>query len=133
VQPQFIITDFWTRQRVGPERYRWAYPFRSMLRAGIRLAMGSDCPVERLDAVELIDRAVNREPHSLAERLTVEETLRAYSSGSAYAGFDERLQGSLEVGKLADFTVFEQDVFETEPSDICRTVVKATCVGGLLL
>ena len=130
VQPQFIITDFWTRRRVGPERYRWSYPFKTMLDAGIALAMGSDCPVERLDAVELIDRAVNREPHSLPERLSVEETLRAYSLGSAYAGFDEAARGSLEIGKLGDFTVFAQDLFEVEPSEIGSVRVEATAVGG---
>ena len=130
VQPQFIITDFWTPRRVGPERYRWAYPFKTMLDAGIVLAMGSDCPVERLDAVELIGRAVNREPHSSAERLTVEQTLRAYSFGSAYAGFGEQVLGSLEVGKLADFTVFAPDVLEADPSEIGGARVEATFVGG---
>jgi hypothetical protein len=132
VQPQFIITDFWTCRRVGAERYRWTYPFKTMLDAGITLAMGSDCPVERLNAVELIERAVNREPQSLTERLSVEETLRAYSLGSAYAGFDEATRGSLEIGKLADFTVFAEDVFEVEPSQLGSVRVEATAVGGRL-
>jgi len=132
VQPQFMITDFWTRQRVGPERYRWSYPFKSMIREGITLAMASDCPVERLDPVELMHRAVNREPMSLEERISVEEVIRCYSWGSAFAGFDETRLGSLEVGKLADFTVFETDPWDTPLEEIERIKVFGTAVGGLM-
>lgn len=132
VQPQFVLTDFWTRERVGPERYRWSYPFNSMLAAGITLAMGSDCPVERLDPVELLDRAVSREPHSLAERLSVEETIRAYSYGSAFAAFDEARLGALEPGKLADFTVFETDPMVLSPEELGGLRVAGAAVGGEL-
>ncbi|MGQ9456564.1 MAG: amidohydrolase [Armatimonadota bacterium] len=132
VQPQFIITDFWTRERVGPERYRWCYPFRSLLNGGVILAMGSDCPVERLDAIELIHRAVTREPHSTGERLSAEQTITAYSYGSAYAGHQETCNGTLEFGKLADFTVLSQDIFAVEPEAISETQIKCTTVGGSL-
>lgn len=130
VQPQFVITDFWTHERVGPERYRWSYPFKTMLDAGITLAMGSDCPVERLDPIELIARAVNREPRSLQERLSVEETLRAYSRGSAYAGFAEDALGSLEPGRFADFAVLSDDIFAVRPEEIAGVRAVATTVGG---
>jgi predicted amidohydrolase YtcJ len=132
VQPQFIITDFWTPERVGPERYKWSFPFKSMLSAGIVLAMGSDCPVERLDPFELVHRAVNREPLSLAERMSVEEVLRGYSRGSAFAGFDEAHVGSLEVGKFADFTVSDGDPFAVKPEEIGSLRVSGTVVGGLM-
>jgi predicted amidohydrolase YtcJ len=131
VQPQFVITDFWTNLRVGPERYKWTYPFKSMLRAGIVLAMGSDCPVERLDPVELIDRAIDREPLSLPERVSVEEVLRGYTLGSAFAGFAEDCLGSLEVGKFADFTLFSNDPFAINPEDIGGLRVMGTMVGGV--
>lgn len=130
VQPQFIITDFWTHERVGPERYRWCYPFKTMLEAGITLAMGSDCPVERLDPFELIHRAVNREQRSLRERLSVEETLRTYTLGSAYAGREESEKGSLEVGKLADFTVLSEDPFRADPSGLGRIRAEFVVIGG---
>lgn len=130
VQPQFVITDFWTRERVGPERYRWSYPFRSMMDSGITLAMGSDCPVERLDPIELIDRAVNREPHSLAERLSVEEVLRCYTWGSAHSGFDESRLGSLEVGKLADFSVMSADPLAVPAEGLGALTVVESVVGG---
>lgn len=132
VQPQFVLTDFWTSERVGMERYRWSYPFKTMKDAGIRLAIGSDCPVERLDPVELIDRAANREPLSLAERLSVEEVLRAYSWGSGFAGFEESRVGSLETGKFADFTVFDEDPFTLPSKQVGRLAITGTVVGGLL-
>jgi predicted amidohydrolase YtcJ len=132
VQPQFVVTDFWTYDRVGPERYRWSYPFKTMLDAGIMLAMGSDCPVERLSPIELVDRAVNREPRSLQERLTVEETLRAYTWGSAFAGFSDNQVGSIEPGKWADFTVLSDDVFALPSSQLASVRVEGTIVGGFL-
>lgn len=130
VQPQFITTDFWTWQRVGLDRYRWTYPFRSMLEAGVVLAMGSDCPVERLHPVELLDRAVNREPRSLHERLNVEQALRAYAHGSAFAGFEENARGSLETGKLADFAVLSEDPFHTDPACLGELRIEQNVVGG---
>ncbi len=132
VQPQFVITDFWTCERVGPERYRWSNAFRSMLDAGILIAMGSDCPVERLDPIELLHRAVNREPLSIDQCLSVEETLHAYSLGSAYVGFAESLKGTLEIGKLADMCVLSDDPFETNPARLSELSVKHCIIGGEL-
>ena len=117
-------------ERIGPERYKWAYPFKTMLEAGIKLGMGSDCPVERLDPIELLHRAVNREPRSKAECLTVEQTLRGYTNGSAYIGFEEKDKGSLEPGKLADFTVLSDDPFKIDPSGLGSMRVLGTVVGG---
>lgn len=130
VQPQFVITDFWTHERVGPERYRCVYPFKSMLRSGIKFGMGSDCPVERLDTMELVHRAVNREPRSLHECLTVDETLRGYTNGSAYIGFEEPDKGSLEVGKLADFVILSEDPYGVEPIQLGRIRPQNTVLGG---
>lgn len=132
VQPQFVITDFWTPERVGPKRYPWSYAFRSMLDAGVTLAMGSDCPVERLDPIELISRAVNREPRSLAERLTVEQALRAYAHGGAYVGFADDRAGSIEPGKLADFAALYPDPFEIEQSRLGEVQVRYNVIGGSL-
>lgn len=130
VQPQFVITDFWTKDRVGPERYKYTYPFKSMLNAGIKFGMGSDCPVERLDTMELLHRAVNRDAESKSECLTVDQTLRAYTSGSAYIGFDEKHKGSLEIGKLADFIVLSENPYSVEPRDLGGIRPVHTVVGG---
>lgn len=130
VQPQFIVTDFWTYERVGPERYRHTYPFRSMLEAGIKFGMGSDCPVEKLDSMQLVHRAVNRDAMSRHECLTVDQTLRLYTLGSAYIGFEEQCKGSLEVGKLADFVVLSEDPYAVEPRELERIRPLCTVVGG---
>lgn len=130
IQPQFVITDFWSEQRVGPERYRYMYPFKTMLEAGIKIGMGSDCPVERIDVMELIHRAVNREPRSLSERLTVDEALRGYTYGSAYAGFEENDKGSLELGKLADFLVLSDDPYKVDPSQLDNIKPLNAVIGG---
>jgi predicted amidohydrolase YtcJ len=130
VQPQFIITDFWTHERVGPERYRYTYPFKSMLELGIRFGMGSDCPVEKLDTMQLLHRAVNRDAMSQHECLTVDQALRLYTSGSAYIGFEEQSKGSLQVGKLADFVVLSEDPYLVEPQRLERIRPLATVLGG---
>ena len=109
VQPQFVVSDAWIRDRVGDERARWAYPFRQMLDAGIALALSSDCPIETLDAFACLSATVNRAPWSLADSLTPEDALRAYCLGGAYSLHTERRLGSLESGKLADFVVLSDD------------------------
>ncbi|MDI6828403.1 MAG: amidohydrolase family protein, partial [Armatimonadota bacterium] len=130
VQPQFIITDFWTINRVGPERYRWAYPFRTLLQSGVPLSLGSDCPVENLDAFELIYRAVTRDDFSQSECLTVEETIALYSLGGAYAMFQEKNLGSIEVGKFADLVILNQDIFSVPSNEIPNCRPDMVFVGG---
>ncbi|MBC8101963.1 MAG: amidohydrolase [Cytophagales bacterium] len=109
VQPQFVQSDTWTGERVGPERASWTYPFRTMRRAGIPLALSSDCPVEKLDAFACLDAAINRAAWSPNECLTAEDALRDYTFGSAYALHNETHLGTLEAGKLADFVVLSGD------------------------
>ena len=130
VQPQFIITDFWTINRVGPERYRWTYPFKTMMQAGIPMSLGSDCPVERLDAFELIYRAVTRDEHSPNEHLSVEDVIRLYALGGAHASFQESSRGSLEPGKLADIIVLDRDIFSIPVSEIIACRAEQVFVGG---
>ncbi len=130
VQPQFVLTDFWTINRVGTERYRWTYPFRTLMEAGVPTSLGSDCPVERLDAFELIYRAVTRDAHSRSECLMVDETIRLYSLGGAYAAFEEKTRGSIEPGRLADMVVLDTDIFNAEPSKIPDCRPSMVVLGG---
>jgi len=130
VQPQFVITDFWTIDRVGPERYRWTYPFRTLMQAGVPISFGSDSPVEVLDAFELIHRAVTRDEHSRQECISVEEAIRIYALGGPYFAFQETEHGSLQPGKFADMVVLDRDIFTIPPSEIPLCKAEATFVGG---
>jgi predicted amidohydrolase YtcJ len=130
VQPQFVVSDFWTIDRVGKERYRYAYPFKTLADHGIPLAMGSDCPVEIINPFQLIYRAATRDVYSRSESLSPIQTLRAYCLGSAYASFDEDIKGSLEPGKLADFVVLSTDILECDLENIEGTRVLSTYIGG---
>lgn len=130
VQPQFILTDFWTRQRVGPERYRWAYPFKTMLEADVPIGMSSDCYVERLDPYELIYRAWVRDEYSQPEALTPRETIRAYTMGSAWAGHQEGWTGSIEEGKVADAVIFREPLFDLSPESILTLRPERVLIGG---
>lgn len=131
VQPQFVCSDTWTPERVGPERARWAYPFRSMLEAGVPLALSSDCPVERLDAFACLAAAVGRAAWSPGETLTVEQALRAYCLGGAYAGHAEERLGSLEVGKRADFVLLSDDPTRRDAAGIRALNAERVFVGGV--
>lgn len=130
VQPQFVLTDWWTIERVGPERYRWTYPFNTMLEAGIPTSFGSDCPVEHVDAFELIYRAVTRDTHSPDECLTVEEAVRVYCTGGPLFAFEEDRRGTLKPGMLADLVVLDRDIFTIPHEEIPQCQAELVLVGG---
>ena len=113
---------------LGRERALRAYPYRSLLDAGVRLSFGSDIPGESgCDPLRSIHMAANREG---GERITVEEALRCYTVGSAYAEFAEARKGMLKAGMLADFAVLSQDISSVPRERIGDTVVEETVVGG---
>lgn len=130
VQPQFVLTDFWTIDRVGPERYRWTYPFKTMVEAGVPTSFGSDCPVERLDAFELIYRAMTRDEHSKNECLSVEEAIRLYAGTAPFFAFEEDKRGSLAPGMLADMVVLDRDIFTIPVEEIPHCKAEMVLVGG---
>jgi predicted amidohydrolase YtcJ len=130
VQPQFIPSDSWTPQRLGRERYAWAYPFKTLLRAGVPLALSSDCPVEKLDAFACLSAAVGRDEWTLDECLTPTEALRAYCLGSAYAGHAESWSGSLSPGKVADFVVLSGDPTAMSAKQIAALKAERVFVNG---
>jgi predicted amidohydrolase YtcJ len=129
-QPQFVRSDSWTPDRLGPGRSPWAYPFATMLARGVPIALSSDCPVERLDAFACLAAAVGRAPWSPHECLTVEQALRAYSLGGAYAGHAENRLGSLEVGKLADFVVLSDDPTKLSAEGLAKLKAERVFVAG---
>jgi predicted amidohydrolase YtcJ len=124
---------------LGPERATWQYPFRSLLAAGARLAMGSDWSVSTPNPLLEIEVAVTRvadesrgvrEPFLPAEALTIEEAIRAFTAGSSYVNHLDADTGTLEVGKLADLTVIDRDLFAADAGPIGDGRVLATFVGG---
>jgi predicted amidohydrolase YtcJ len=124
---------------LGAERATRQYPFASLLRAGARLAMGSDWAVSTPNPLIEIEVAVNRVfrhprnppvPLEPTERLTLEEAVRGFTLGSAYANHLDDVTGSIEVGKLADLAVVDRDPFAPGAGPIGDARVLATFVGG---
>jgi hypothetical protein len=139
MQPYHAADDGrWADKRIGKKRAETTYAFRSLLDAGAVLAFGSDWTVAPLDPLKGVQAAVTRRTIDgknpggwvPSQKITVEEAVRAYTAGSAYAEFSEKEKGTLEVGKLADFVVLTRDIFSVEPETIERTRVLMTVVGG---
>lgn len=142
MQPYHASDDGrWAGKRLGRQRSRTSYAWRSMLKAGAPLAFGSDWPVVPLDPLLGIYAAVTRatldgkHPDGWVpeERLTVEEALRAYTTGSAFAAFEENQKGTIAPGKLADLVVLSDDVFKLPAARIQNTSVTMTVVGGRVI
>ncbi len=139
MQPYHAIDDGrWAEKRIGPERIKTTYPFRSILDAGGILTFGSDWPVAPLSPLEGVYAAVTRRTTDGAnpggwqpqEKITVEEALTAYTATNAYAGFEEDESGTLEAGKRADFVVLSEDPRSVDPVAIRDIEVLATVIGG---
>lgn len=137
MQPSHLLTDMaWAGDRLGPERERFAYAWRSMLNHGIPLAFGTDYPVESVSPFRGLYSAVTRKNEKGTQtfhpeqRLTMGEAVYAYTQGSAYAEGREARKGRLEPGFLADFVVLDRDVLKVSPDDVLKAKVLRTVVGG---
>jgi predicted amidohydrolase YtcJ len=139
VQPYHAIDDGrWAIQRVGAERLKGTYAFKSLLDTGARLCFGSDWPVAPFAPLTGIAAAVLRQTIDGAnpggwmpeQRLTVEQALIAYTANNAYAGFQENRLGRLAPGYLADMVVLDQDLLRIDPQKITDTKVLRTIVAG---
>jgi predicted amidohydrolase YtcJ len=139
MQPIHCTADMrFAAARIGPERAQRAYAWRSLRDSGATLAFGSDWPVEDLSPLAGIHAAVTRADASgepvggwqAQERIKVEEALRAYTMGSAYAAGWEGELGELAAGKLADLTVIDRDLFACDPAEISTANVLLTVVKG---
>jgi predicted amidohydrolase YtcJ len=139
MQPYHAIDDGrWAEKRIGPERIKTTYAFRSLIDDQAHLAFGSDWTVAPMDPILGIYAAVTRRtldgknPNGWVpeQKITVEEALRAYTSGPAYAMFTDGRRGKLAPGYLADLTVLDQDLTAIPPEAIEQAEVRATIVGG---
>lgn len=132
VQPRFVVSDSWAVDRVGPERARWLYPFRSMLSAGLLLGFSSDAPVEPLNPLEGVHAAVTRgalAEYTRNEAVDVETALHLYTTGSAMV-LGETRAGCLEPGCFADIAVLDRDPLEVDVEELPSVGFNATIVAG---
>jgi len=144
VNPYHISDDMrWMEERIGHERCKGAYAFKSLLDNGATLSFGSDIPgtsaAKYLGHPKyLIHAAVNRTTlNGMPEggwfpeqRISVHEALKAYTINNAYAAFDNKVRGSIKSGKLADITVFDMNLIKIDPEDILKSEVELTIVDG---
>lgn len=135
--PDDDLTKFWI-PHLGPERSQRGWVWRSIEESGGTLAFGSDWPIVTLSPWPGVQNALTRQttegdppggwmPH---ERISLEDTVRAYTLGAAFAAKREKTTGSLERGKFADLIILSHDLFMIEPTEIGKTEVLLTMVGG---
>jgi len=135
--PDDDTLKIWARN-VGPERAQRAWVWRGIESTGGLLAFGSDWPVVTLNPWPGVQNAVTRQttegdpPEGFVprERISLEDAIKAYTLGAALAGRREKTEGSIEPGKLADLIVLSQDLFKIPPTEIVKTEVLLTFVGG---
>jgi len=139
MQPSHQSNDIrWADQRLGPERLKGAYAWNSIQKAGATLAFGTDYDVEPINPFRGLYACVTRElPEGgptggwqPQEKISLDDCIRAYTTGSAYAQFEEGKKGDLKVGKYADFIILSQDLTKATPKEILNTEVLQTVVGG---
>jgi predicted amidohydrolase YtcJ len=137
MQPNHLLTDMnWAEARLGHQRAEQSYAWADFLNHGVRLAFGTDYPVEPVTPFRGLYAAVTRKSENgkkeyfPAQKITIEQAIAAYTTGSAFAEFSEKDKGTLEPGKLADFVVLDRDLSAVSPAKILATKVLRTVVGG---
>lgn len=139
MQPSHETSDMrWAEQRIGPDRAKGAYAWASLLKSGAHLAFGTDYDVEPINPMRGLYACVTRElPEGgpaggwePQEKISLEDCIRAYTSGSAYAQFEEGKKGVLKAGEFADFIILSADLTKIPPKQYIKTTVLRTVVGG---
>ncbi|MCJ7555164.1 MAG: amidohydrolase [Ignavibacteriaceae bacterium] len=141
-QPYHCIDDgVWAEKRIGPNRIKYTYPFKSFLDAGVKLCFGTDWYVAPLNPLWGIYAAVTRRtlddknPDGWVpeQKISVEDAIKCYTINSAFASFEENIKGSIEVGKLADLVVLSDDILTINPVEIENVVVEITVFDGKII
>jgi predicted amidohydrolase YtcJ len=140
MQPSHLLDDErWATGRLGPERSRGAYAWRTMEQHGVHLAFGTDHPVEPLNPLRGIYACVTRQlPQGSSswqpqESLPMKDCLRAYTVGSAYAEFEEKRKGTIAPGMFADLVVYAADLNQIPARELLTTKVRMTIAGGRIV
>jgi len=137
MQPSHVLTDMrWAQDRLGPKRAATSYAWSSFLNKGVTVAFGTDYPVEPVTPFRGLYAAVTRKSENgrqeyfPAQKLTMDQAIAAYTTGSAFAEFEEKEKGKLAPGMLADFVVLDHDVTAASPEKVIATRVVRTVMGG---
>ena len=137
VQPSHLLTDMrWANDRLGPKRAANSYTWAAFLNKGVTLAFGTDYPVEPVAPFRGLYAAVTRKSENgkqeyfPEQKLTMDQAIAAYTTGSAFAEFEEKEKGKLVPGMLADFVVLDRDLTATSGEKVLATKVLRTVVGG---
>jgi predicted amidohydrolase YtcJ len=137
MQPNHLLTDMnWAEARLGPKRAAHSYAWAEFLKKGVTLAFGTDYPVEPVTPFRGLYAAATRKSEDgkkeyyPEQKLTMEQAIAAYTSGSAFAEFAEKDKGTLAPGMLADLVVLDMDITSVAPEKILGTKVLRTVVGG---
>jgi predicted amidohydrolase YtcJ len=142
MQPSHASDDLrWADARLGPDRVAGAYAWRWFVQAGVTLAHGSDFPVEIVNPFWGIYAGITRQEADgkpkggwhPEQKLSLEETLRGFTSGAAYAGFAEGRLGVLKPGYRADLTILDRDLFQAAPAEVLASQVIMTVVDGTVV
>ncbi len=138
-QPYHCIDDgVWAEKRIGKERLKEIYSFKSFLDAGVKICFGSDWTVAPMNAILGIYAAVTRRtlddknPNGWIpeQKISVEDAIKCYTINNAYASFEENIKGSIEAGKLADLVVLSDDILSLDPVKIKDVKVDMTVFDG---
>jgi predicted amidohydrolase YtcJ len=137
MQPSHLLSDMrWAQDRLGPKRAATSYAWLTFLNKNVTLAFGTDCPVEPISPFRGLYAAVTRKSENgkqeyfPEQRITIDQAVAAYTTGSAFAEFEEKEKGKLVTGMLADFVVLDHDVTSASPERILTIKVLRTVVGG---
>ena len=137
MQPSHVLTDMrWAEERLGAKRAATSYAWASFIHEGVTLAFGTDYPVEPVTPFRGLYAAVTRksedgkQEYFPEQKLTIEQAIAAYTTGSAFAEFEEHEKGKIVPGMLADFVVLDRDLTAIAPEKILGTKVLRTVVGG---
>lgn len=144
VQPYHVTDDMrWMEERIGYQRCKGAYAFKTLEENDCILSFGSDWPGTNASYYPInplmglyaavTRQTINGKPEEgwfPQQRISLEKALKAYTWGSAFSAFGERIKGTIEEGKLADLAVLDTDLFETEPKEWLDAEVSLTVVGG---
>ena len=137
MHPSHLLTDMnWAAARLGPDRAKYSYAWKSFLDHHVTLAFGTDYPVESINPFRGLYSAVTRMneagtmTYQPQEKITLPEAVYAYTQASAFAEFEEKTKGRLEPGYYADFIVLDRDITQATPQDLLHTKVLRTIVNG---